>query len=324
MADDNALKRLLEIVCNVFDAYSAVLFLPLPDAADCRLAASFSLGDDLHHNVLIGPGEGIVGWIVRNRKPLLISNFDQQQGVLGYYKGRTESKIKAFMGCPTSLEGPCGVICVDSMRTYTFGEKEQKILSQFAALTNLLHDSIRQMDFGQTERRYYHGLRVISELRKAHPKWHGFLKGLLEVLAQTTGLTHCFLTVLGQAGRNFHIEGANRPIFHAKAPGPEQFPLASGLIGWVYKHGEPVYSGQGDSFPIAPLFGKSIPGPPFVSAVCQPVIFARRTRAVLVLAGEDELPVTPELKSFVSLAAEYLALFLENLHFKSRLLRPEP
>ncbi|MBQ7585724.1 MAG: GAF domain-containing protein, partial [Desulfovibrionaceae bacterium] len=79
-------EHILSIVCSVFEAYSAVLFLPEEDKESCTIAASFSLGDKINYEVEIFPGQGLVGWIIRNHEILCIPNFDHYQSKLGYYQ----------------------------------------------------------------------------------------------------------------------------------------------------------------------------------------------------------------------------------------------
>ena len=98
MAANQLEKHVLSIVCSVFDAYSAVLFLPCENGEEHQLTAHFSLGDKIAADTQAEPGRGLVGWIIRNRQPLLVPNFDQRQSNLGYYRDGEEASIKAFMG----------------------------------------------------------------------------------------------------------------------------------------------------------------------------------------------------------------------------------
>jgi GAF domain-containing protein len=314
-------EQLLAIVGNVFDAYSAVLFLPEPGSETCRAAAAFSLGDALDRNVAIAPGMGLVGWIIREGKPLLISNFDQRRGVLGYYRGGEEERIRAFMGYPVAATG--GALCLDSRKTYTFGDKDMKILSQFANLAGSHLANAREVETSLVEHRFYQCLRLISTLHKSHPKWTAFRSGLLTLLSQTTGYRYCILTVRDESGRSYYLEGANETPF----PGgnaPQKFSVGQGLVGWVFKNQTPVYSGETDDPGASrlPLFGLDVPAVDCKSVICLPVHFSRKTRGVLTLADPRPLPVTEELKAFVAMVAENLALFLENLHLRTRLDAP--
>jgi len=322
MTDTSFYDQLLAIVGNVFDAYSAVLFLPEADGGICRAAAAFSLGDALDRDAAIAPGMGLVGWIIREGKPLLISNFDQRRGVLGYYRGGEEERIRAFMGYPVAATG--GALCLDSRKTYTFGDKDLKILSQFAELAGNYLARSREVETSLVEHRFYQCLRLISTLHKSHPKWTAFRSGLLELLSQTTGYRYCILTVRDESGRSYYLEGANESPFPGGRNASQRFSVGQGLVGWVFKNQSPVYSGEKDD-PAAtglPLFGLDVPAGDFKSVICLPIHFSRMTRGVLTLADPRPLPVTEELKAFVAMVAENLALFLENLHLRTRLGRP--
>jgi signal transduction protein with GAF and PtsI domain len=319
MIDSPFYGQLLSIVCNVFDAYSAVLFLPEAEGTVCRAVASFSLGDALDREAAIAPGQGLVGWIIREGKPLCIGNFDQRRGVLGYYRGGEEERIRAFMGYPVAATG--GALCLDSRKTYSFGEKELKILSQFADLagTHLLR--AREMATSLREHRFYQALRLMTTLHKTNPKWSAFRSALLGLLAQTTGYRYCMLSVRDESGRSYFLEGASESPFAGLREAPGSFSVGQGLVGWVFKNQTPVYSGDKEAAGAVglPLFGLEATDEEYKSVICQPVIFSRRTRGVLILADQRSLPVAEELKTFVAMVAEHLALFLENLHLRTRL-----
>lgn len=322
MTDASFYEQLLAIVGNVFDAYSAVLFLPVPGSDACRAAAAFSLGEALDRDVAITPGMGLVGWIIRESKPLLISNFDQRRGVLGYYRGGEESRIRAFMGYPVPETG--GALCLDSRKTYTFGDKDLKILSQFAALAGTHLARSREVETSLYEHRFYRCLRLIATLHKSRPKWEAFRTGLLELLAKTTGYRYCLLAVRDESGRSYFLEGANESPFPGGRGGAPRFNLGQGLIGWVFKNQTPVYSGEKDEAGSTdlPLFGLDMPAAECKSVICLPIRFSKKTRGVLTLADPRPLPVTEELKAFVSMVAENLALFLENLHLRAQCHKP--
>lgn len=321
MADVTFYEQLLSIVGNVFDAYSAVLFLPDTGSDTCRAAAAFSLGEALDRDVAIVPGMGLVGWIIREGKPLLINNFDQRRGILGYYKGGEEERIRAFMGYPVPATG--GALCLDSRKTYTFGDKDLKILSQFAALAGSHLQRAREVETSLYEHRFYQCLRLVSTLHKANPKWEAFRSGLLNLLSQTTGYRYCILTVRDESGRSYYLEGANESPFRGNGA-PQRFSVGQGLVGWVFKNQAPVYSGETDEAGAnrLPLFGLDVTTVECKSVICLPIHFSRRTRGVLTLADPRSLPVTEELKAFVAMTAENLALFLENLHLRTRLKTP--
>ena len=317
MTPQDVFARVLQLVCNVFDSYSAVLFLPDPaDFGRSKLAASFSLGDNVRQGMTLEPGQGLAGWIVREGKPLLISSFDRKRGVLGYYSGDVESRIRAFLGVP--LAGVKGALCLDSKKVHGFGEKEQKILSEFAALVSTLYLERESITSGRAETGLCRCLHEMSDLHRRHPKWSVYLPRFLDEVSKATGFGHCLLAVRDDTAKVFSLEGVNQRIFHPGLPAPGPFPLGAGMIGWVFKNGAPVYASDADTT-AQRLFGAPAAAPVFKSVICQPVSFSRRVWAVLVLAGIDQTALYGAHKQFVRAAADQMALFLEALHLRGRL-----
>jgi GAF domain-containing protein len=309
-------QQLLNIICNVFDSYSAVLFMPHGKREQYHLAAHFSLGDGIHQDVIIAPGQGLAGWIIRNREPLLINNFDQKRGVLGYYESGEEANIRAFMGCP--LERGLGALCLDSKRTYSFSPKDQKILSQFAQLIGNLSQHACVMEAENAQHRYYSALKIINELRAKFQKWDDFLDNYLTIVAQASGFTHCLLAARDEKGENYFVEGCNQPL--PKASAEALFPIHAGAVGWVFRNHAPLVMGDREgSSSSGPLFGKGSGFPAFPSAICLPLVANRITRCVMVLADENANGVTDEMLHFAHIVVDNLALFLENLYLKNRL-----
>jgi len=318
----NCLHSLLGIICSVFDAYSTVLFLPGPGSEEYHLAARFSLGDDIDEGTVITPGQGLVGWIIRNRRPLRIANFDQKRSRLGYYRDwDEEKKIKAFMGCP--LKGGEGALCLDSKRTYSLSDKDLKILDMFSSLAAEMQRSDQENAQSVTEHRYYHGLRLLTGLRARFPRWAEYLRHYLDLLCHTAELSHAFLAVRGDKD-TYVLEGYNQPLFQDPAQHAAAFPAKSGLIGWVLANNKAVFSGEAEARTASSaLFGIPAANPSFAVLACLPLFISRKTRAVLVLGGEEPVPLTDDLKAFLEMATDHLAIHLETLHLRSRLDKPQ-
>ncbi|WP_035064474.1 GAF domain-containing protein [Nitratidesulfovibrio termitidis] len=332
-------ERILAIICSVFDAYSAVLFLPDGTSAEStadlsagaataaataaldrdsqlhRLAASFSLGDMVDTGTAIAPGRGLVGWIIRNREPLLVNNFDQRQSHLGYYRSNEEATIKAFMGCPVPGGG---ALCIDSKRQYSFSDKDQKILQLFADLISGVQGVVCQGAGQASLTRYYAALQVISELRGRISRWPQFLAEFLRLMAEATGFDHALFAARDGDGQNYILEGESHPLLLGKGDAP-MYPIGNGIVGWVFRNDAPVYTEGTDGAPMAPLFGKGAHMPAFRSVMCLPLMINKVTRGVLCLGHGEPCVIPDDLRAFTRMSVDHLALFLENLYLKSRL-----
>ncbi len=307
--------RILGIVCSVFDAYSAVLITPDTTGRGFAVAGSFSLGDQVNTGAQFIPGKGLVGWILSNQAPMLVNDFDTRQYHLGYYVNNEESKIKAFMG--VSLKNGTGALCLDSKRQYSFSGKDQKILQLFADLVYEVQSSSCLAEERVNLGRHYNCLQLVYGLRKRHKNWTKFLEQFLGLMAETSGFGYCSFASRDEAGNNYYIEDETQPLSQEE---PKAIPYGSGLVGWVFKNGKPVFSSASDSgAQSSPLYGKTTAHPGFQSVVCLPLTIGRITRGVLVFASETPKEISEELKVFCQMASEHLALFLENLYLRSRL-----
>ena len=308
------LEFLLSIVCSVYEAHSAVLFLPGQEEEEYVLAGKFSLGDKIIEDVIIRPGMGMVGWVLKNRQPMKLNTFDRNKSRLGYYDPKDEAQIKAFLGCP--LPRGRGALCLDSKRTHSFSEKDQKLLQLFATLIQDWYEHYQEAHDGLCQGQYFNSLQQLMRLHQVEKRWLPFLEQFLNLLAEGSGFEHAFLAVRDSTGKAYSLEWATLPLLREDPK--TLFPMGSGLVGWVFKNGQALHSGETAKAPISSLFGKSKSHPSIKRVICEPITVQRTTRAVLGIAKEGEVPLTAELKNFVNISAVHLALFLENLYLKGK------
>lgn len=311
-----SLDRLLESIGSVFDAYSVVLF--------CRdaegkfdLTASFSLGDSISKQTRIEPGQGLVGWILKNNSPLVVEKFDQKNTFLGYYGSEQDEQIKVFVGCP--LPGGTGALCMDSKKTYAFTAKDQRVLSLFAQVVAAIIADVGDGGVSSREQALYRVLQQVYGLRESHPKWTDFLNRYLALVAGASGYEYSFLVVSDEWGHNYLLEGSNKPFMPENVAARQTFSTGSGLLGWVFKKNQPVFFGDGKSeLGRTPLFGRDIPGPVLNTLLAFPLKVHTRCRGVLVFGDRGSLVISDEIRAFSKMAADYLALLLENLYLRNK------
>ena len=312
------LQRMLGIICSVFDAYSAVMFMPAVDSPSLEIRASFSLGDKVDKTGLVEPGKGLVGWIAKNNAPLLINKFDETRSRLGYYLGNEEREIKAFMGTP--MRGCHGILCLDSKRIYSFSEKDQKILGLFAdTIVDVDAEFQRLLDL-DSELIYHKGLNALLGLRQRFNRWKTFLDNYLQIVSETTRMPYCFFVSADEDLKTGHVEGSTKPLFKDPLNQSAQIPLGPGMVGWVMKNNSPLFSVEtSPGSPITPLFGQTPETLSFKSAICIPIFSGRAAMGFLGLASLTAEGIPDSMKIFSQNAGNYLALFLESLYLRSKL-----
>jgi len=311
-----SLDRLLESIGSVFDAYSVVLFCRNP-AGSFDLSASFSLGNSIRQGMSIESGQGLVGWILKNNSPLVAEKFDQKNTFLGYYGSEHDEQIKVFVGCP--LPGGAGALCMDSKKTYAFTSKDQRVLSLFAQVVAAIIADVGDGGVSSREQTLYHVLQQVYGLRESHPKWTDFLNRYLALVAGASGYEYSFLVVSDEWGHNYLLEGSNKPFMPETLPARQTFSTGSGLLGWVFKKNQPVFFGDGKSeLGRTPLFGRDIPSPVLNTLLAFPLKVHTRCRGVLVFGDRESRVISEEIRDFAKMAADYLALFLENLYLRNK------
>jgi GGDEF domain-containing protein len=155
-----SLDRFVQLVFNVYEAFTVALFVVEDDHLSCFSAYTFAKSFDKARLV---PIEGTLpGWSVKHHEPLIIGNFDKDEETLGYY-GK-EEEIKSFMAYPLDIPG---VVVVDSKRKWVFTDKEKKMLAHFVAVLSTEAEREKQLRQMEEEREdLFSTRRMIGILRE--------------------------------------------------------------------------------------------------------------------------------------------------------------
>jgi GGDEF domain-containing protein len=122
-----SLDGFVQLIFNVYEAYTVALFVPEDDKLRCLSSCTFASSFDKARAISF---DGTLpGWVAKHKEPLVIGNFDKDEETLGYYGKKEE--IKSFMAYP--LETP-GVIVVDSKKKWIFTDREKKVLAHFVSV----------------------------------------------------------------------------------------------------------------------------------------------------------------------------------------------
>ena len=112
----------LALIASTFDAHSVLLFMPESENSAAKLVSFFSMSDkSVNQNAQLAQGKGLVGWILKNKQPLLYQIPEENQANLGYYLDDTEDSIHSFMG--TFIAGN-GALCLDSKKRIFFRNQQ--------------------------------------------------------------------------------------------------------------------------------------------------------------------------------------------------------
>lgn len=308
-------NTLLALVRTTFDAHSAVLFLP-NESGQCTVALSSSDGEPLVQEVSIAPGKGLVGWILRQRQPVIVNNLDMRHTFLGYYNTEEEEAISAFMGCYIP-EG--GALCIDSIKPRSFTEADQLLLHRFARhIARQVHSAGLASD-AEELRRYFSKIEELVDLGERNPGWKEYLSSFLKILAEGSNFDYVAFASATEGASTYTLEGENTPLLISGSDLPEFSLSGGGLVSWVFRNEVPVHAEGTESSPTTPLFGKIPDMPQFQSVICLPIQMNKITCGVLCLACQDPRELPSNIRSFTRMAAIQLAQYLERLFMRHRI-----
>ncbi len=307
----NPVESILALAATVFDAYSIVLFDAPKEGQRAQLLAAYSQEDHIDQSVAITPGKGLVGWILRNNSPIFIGSIDESHTYLGYYKEDWEPTICSFLGCPLPNGG---ILCIDSCKKHAFSQEKQALIAVFADIISqtqaMEHPKIQGYPI------YLQALDELVRLRQNYPGWKIYLRQALSIMLGASGMNYAVFASRIEGSSQYIVEG-ECPDLLLKEQKPLEIPVHNGIIGWVFRNGEPVYNdGRSGAMP---LFGKREKFPDFGSIICIPVSMNERACGVLCLASEEGKMLGEELCSFARLAADDLGRLLEALSLRYRL-----
>lgn len=286
------IKTLLELCLDSFEALSVALFWAGESGGALKVKAWQSLARDFNAEAEINPGEGLIGWVLKNNQPL---NVDQSQiefrGLLYYHQ---PLEIRSFMAMPVA--GGQGVLAVDSHQRYAFSDKSLKILSYYAHLagTFVTPGSGRPFkddqapaagqDVGPGGRLWAR----VEELLDRPSNDGGGIRAVLRLIREASGLEWVFLTgLLPGDPQNYYLLEALGPRDAALS---DRWPLNAGLAGWVQTKGAslglPRVKDQGTrSYVFSPEEGFKI-----TAFYGWPLKYGGKLRGGLFLAGERPGP----------------------------------
>lgn len=311
------LDDFLALVASTFNAYSVVYFKTDSESNHeqnhAKLYSFFSMGDSIDQESVILQGKGLVGWVIKNKEPLLYNVAEENQPNLGYYLDDTEDVIRSFLGVPVSGGG---ALCLDSKKGYFFHENQQHLLHLFAKLILQVQSIMNYAGRADNIDNYFSILEQLSDHKKNYTGWSTYLNKFLHTLSETTGFEYLAFASLSHKENHYIVEGQYPALLTEK-----EFAFSGGIVGWVFRNEEVVQSdGQGNSLS-TPIFGKVDDFPEFCASVCMPIRVEKNTVAVLILASVTPKNLTQEFKLFTRLVSEDLAQFLEVVSLRYQVYR---
>jgi diguanylate cyclase (GGDEF)-like protein len=304
---DRVLKELLLTVRSAIPCDNALLFMATKDEG--RLYLRLYIGaSELADSPEIALGQGLTGWVAKEKKPVLVK--DGARG-LGYLKD--EREVNSFLAVPV-MNGSFleGVIALDAS-TGSFSEKDKESLTGFASLALHVLQNARayqQVDMSAKEFEALH--RISAELSSSLD-----LKTILEKLATCSReiIPYDYMTVS-------FVEGPDTATFKIlkgydglKIPeGP--VPLAGSLLGWIVENRQELcFTDLDQRAQKLPVFPDGMLKTEFKSFIGIPFLSQDACMGVFTIAMRAPGAITAYQHQTLNIIANQVAVNISNARF---------
>ncbi len=296
----------VELLADLTEAFTAALFLSDRTSGNLYAAAWHTLSRAFRHDEPIRPGEGLVGYVAKHGRPVDVDRYQQDATATRLY--RQDEGIKAFLALPVA---ELGVLVVDTKTRSAFGEREKKVVREFARfLANLVrhHDTcMREALYGRTLDLLYD----VENAAIAFSEPRTFYAEVLDAARRYTGLSMGMLCLLLPGRKQFvvqAVDGGSLSTLRGRS-----FPASQGLVGWILREVRPLTHSR-----VRPLKGKSYlvtPDEPmrgYNTFVGVPLLAWRRLVGAWAFAGLSQRAFHEEEERALQLAGHRVAATIER------------
>ncbi|MCA9499382.1 MAG: GAF domain-containing protein [Nitrospirales bacterium] len=237
---ETVLKQIVEVVVEVTKGDACLLYLISETTDELILRASKNPHPRLIGRISIGLGEGITGWVAREKIPVVIPRNASDDARFKFFHRLPEDRYQAFVSVPITSKGKTvGVINVQHKRSKRYAEETLALLLTIAnqvggAIANArLYDEMRQ------KARRLETLSQVSETVASNRLIDDVLQLIVTMTAQLMNSKICSIMLVDQASGELRI-AATQSLSDAYRRKP---PLKVGqsMSGRAVQDQHPVY-----------------------------------------------------------------------------------
>ena len=234
------LKHIVEVVVEVTKADACLLYLISANKDELILRASKNPHPRLIGRISIGLGEGITGWVAREKVPVVISRNASDDARFKFFHRLPEDRYQAFVSIPIiSKDEIIGVINVQHKRAKRYTEETLALLLTIANQVGGAIANARFYDEMREKALRLETLSQVSETVASNRLIEDVLQLIVTMTAQLMDSTICSIMLIDHNSGELRIT-ATQSLSHAYRRKP---PLKVGqsMSGRAVQEQRPVY-----------------------------------------------------------------------------------
>jgi two-component system, cell cycle response regulator len=315
----NTLTSILVLVKNIFQPYTCAIFYFSPQRNESILYIYNTESHNIIPNAAIRTGEGLVGWLTKELKPLIVGNLTSDSRTLLYYD--TDEQIRSFIGVPFIMNGQLeGTLILDSKQPDAFASDDQGVLMNFSQLiVSFIHKSRLMFELKQSTTQVS-GFYEISKLLNSHLYQSEVVRLLVDVVKKMFPFHRIVLALADDRNENFVVKYVVGRA-HDLAEGATFALTEKGRVGWVYQYKEICLISDLERgtqpIPRYRLDEDSRHG--FKSFLAAPLMIEHRPIGVVCLESDQKNEYTERDKEKMSIIMNIAEMALSKAHLYQRM-----
>ena len=200
------LRHIVDMVVEVTKADACLLYLLSDNRDELILRASKNPQPKLIGRITIGMGEGITGWVARERTRVVIPNSASDDTRFKFFHNLPEDRYQAFVSVPiTTKQEVVGVINVQHKRSRRYRPDELALLSTIATQVGGAIENARLYDQMTRKALQLDTLSQVSETVSSNRLIEDVLQLIVTMTAQMMGSKICSIILLDQTTGELRI-----------------------------------------------------------------------------------------------------------------------
>lgn len=200
------LKHIVDIVVEVTRADACLLYLLSPSREELILRASKNPHPKLIGRITIGIGEGITGWVARERIPVIIASNASDDPRFKFFHNLPEDRYQAFVSVPIIAKKEIiGVINVQHKRARRYQPDEVALLTTIASQVGGAIENARLYDDMKRKALHLDTLSQVSETVASNRLLDDVLQLIVTMSAQMLNSKICSIMLLDSTGQELRI-----------------------------------------------------------------------------------------------------------------------
>lgn len=269
-------------------------------------------------NIPTGEKNSLLGWIIRNKTPLLIGNVETDS--IPIQPTQTGRVVRSLLGVPIMVgERITGALVVESYQPNTYTKDDQRLIQLLANQVAIALENSRLFDDAQRRLARLSSLREIDQAISGGTDLELTMDVLVNQLIHTLGVDAA--CVLAYRPSDQILEYVDAKGFRTKSLQYTSLKLGTGLAGKAALEQNLVYipdlGNQSTSFKQSPSFSQE----EFVTYLAQPLITEGGLVGVLEIFHRTKLTPDPEWFTFLDSISRLAAIAIDRLNLYDNLAR---